>query len=47
MTSADKVGGSKKGKKHADVILEWSLLQTSFSIIVSGKRIAVVDEFLL
>ena len=25
LTSADKVGGSKKGQKHADVILEWSL----------------------
>ena len=25
LTSADKVGGSKKGHKHADVILEWSL----------------------
>jgi hypothetical protein len=25
MTSADKVGGSKKGQNHADVILEWSL----------------------
>ena len=23
LTFADKVGGSKKGKKHADVILEW------------------------
>ena len=23
LTSADKVGGSKKGQKHADVILEW------------------------
>ena len=26
LTSADKVGGSKKDQKHADVILEWSLL---------------------
>ena len=25
LTSADKVGGSKKGKKHADFILECSL----------------------
>jgi hypothetical protein len=25
LTSADKVGGSKKGQKHADVILEWFL----------------------
>ena len=24
LTSAKKVGGSKKGQKHADVILEWS-----------------------
>ena len=24
LTSADKGGGSKKGQKHADVILEWS-----------------------
>ena len=24
LTSADKVGGSKKGQKYADVILEWS-----------------------
>ena len=23
-SSADKVGGSKKGQKYADVILEWS-----------------------
>jgi hypothetical protein len=27
LTSADKVGGSKKGQKHADVILEWSLVK--------------------
>ena len=25
LTSADKEGGSEKGQKHADVILEWSL----------------------
>ena len=25
LTSADKMGRSKKGQKHADVILEWSL----------------------
>ena len=24
LMSAEKVGGSKKGQKHADVILEWS-----------------------
>ena len=24
-TSADKVGGSKNGQKHADVKIEWSL----------------------
>ena len=29
LTSADKVGGSKKGQKHADVILEWSLIVMS------------------
>ena len=37
LTSADKVGGSKKGQKHADVILEWSLcifkLDTYVSIL--------------
>ena len=26
LTSADEVGGSKKGQKHADVTLEWSLV---------------------
>ena len=26
LMSADKVGGSKEGQKHADVILEWSLM---------------------
>ena len=26
LTSADKVGGSKKDQKHADVILEWFLM---------------------
>ena len=26
LTSADKVGGSKKGQNHADVVLEWSLI---------------------
>ena len=25
LTSSDKMGGSKKDQKHADVILEWSL----------------------
>ena len=29
LTSADKVGGSKKGQKHADVLLEWSVLNQS------------------
>ena len=28
LTSADKVSGSKKGQKHADIILEWSLIAT-------------------
>ena len=27
LTSIDKVGGSKKGQKHANVILEWSLME--------------------
>ena len=26
LRSVDKVGGYKKGQKHADVILEWSLI---------------------
>ena len=26
LTSADKMVGSKKGQKHADVILEWFLI---------------------
>ena len=34
LTSADKVGGSKKGQKHADVyILEWSLKMALGEII--------------
>ena len=34
LMSVDKVGGSKKGQKHADVILEWSLI--SLGLIAAG-----------
>ena len=32
LTSADKVGGSKKGQKHANVKFEWSLILLSLSL---------------
>ena len=47
MTSADKVGGwVKKGQKHDDVILEWSLRSTrphsrSFPVFHSGSDAGV------
>ena len=34
LTSADKVGGSEKGQKHADVILDWSLENYSNLVFV-------------
>ena len=30
LISADKLGGSKQGLKHADAILEWSLITNNY-----------------
>ena len=40
----DKEGGSKKGKKHADVILEWSLIQyTSALLNIPSNQFYTLD----
>ena len=42
LTYADKVGGSKKGQQHADVILEWSPTKI-IKIINSHQRLENCD----
>jgi hypothetical protein len=33
LTSTDKVDGFKKGLKHADVMLEWSLTVLNYTVL--------------